>query len=47
WVQSDWFSVEETDLVIAGDAAGSKLTKAQDLNVPIMDETALLTNLKN
>ena len=38
---------KKTDLVIAGDAAGSKLTKAQDLNVPIMDETALLTNLKN
>lgn len=38
---------KKTDLDFAGDAAGRQLTQAQDLNVLIMDETALLTNLKN
>ena len=38
---------KKTDLVIVGEAAGSKLTKAQKLNVPTMDETELLANLKN
>ncbi|MFK5281609.1 BRCT domain-containing protein, partial [Lacticaseibacillus paracasei] len=38
---------KKTDLLIAGDAAGSKLAKAQSLNVPIMNETELLANLKD
>ncbi|KRM73084.1 NAD-dependent DNA ligase LigA [Lacticaseibacillus brantae] len=37
---------KKTDLLVAGDAAGSKLTKAQSLDVPIMAEAELLTNLK-
>jgi len=35
----------KTDLVIAGDAAGSKLTKAQALNVTIWDESQFFTEL--
>ena len=37
---------KKTSTVIAGDAAGSKLTKAQELGIKIIDETALLTLLK-
>lgn len=33
---------KKTDYVVAGEAAGSKLTKAQSLNIPILDEHTLL-----
>jgi DNA ligase (NAD+) len=39
----------KTDCVVAGESAGSKLTKAQELNIPIIDEDeliALLAQLK-
>jgi DNA ligase (NAD+) len=35
----------ETDYVVAGDAAGSKLTAATTLKIPIIDETAFLALL--
>jgi len=35
-----------TDYVVAGADAGEKLTKAQKLNIPILDETALLQLLE-
>jgi DNA ligase (NAD+) len=36
---------KKTDYVVAGEAAGSKLTKAQDLGINVIDESALLTML--
>lgn len=37
---------KKTDLVIAGVEAGSKLEKAQELGVPVWDETEFLRNLQ-
>lgn len=36
---------KKTDLVIAGEAAGSKLTKAAELNIEVWDETKLTSEL--
>ena len=37
---------KNTSFLVAGDAAGSKLTKAQSLEVPILDENELIELLK-
>ncbi len=36
----------KTDFVIAGENAGSKLAKAQELNIRILDEEAFLALVK-
>ena len=36
----------KTSFVVAGEAAGSKLTKAQSLNVPILSQQDILDMLK-
>lgn len=36
---------KSTDLVIAGEAAGSKLTKAETLGIPVIDETEMLKHI--
>ncbi|MCR4587709.1 MAG: NAD-dependent DNA ligase LigA [Lachnospiraceae bacterium] len=36
---------KKTDYVVAGEAAGSKLDKAHELNITVLDEAALLTML--
>ena len=38
---------KKTNTVIVGEAAGSKLTKAQDLGIAIMDEDALMLLIKS
>ena len=37
---------KKTDYILAGEAAGSKLTKAQQLGIPVIDEQTLLDWLK-
>ena len=52
WLQSLGAKVagsvsKKTYAVVAGDAAGSKLTKAEELGVPVMDEEELIALLKD
>ena len=37
---------KKTDLLIAGEKAGSKLAKAQELNVEVLDEAAFIKHLQ-
>jgi DNA ligase (NAD+) len=37
---------KKTDFVVAGEAAGSKLTKANELGITVIDEATLLEMLK-
>ena len=37
---------KKTDFIVAGEEAGSKLTKAESLNIPIWDEDQLLETLE-
>ena len=37
---------KKTSFVLAGEAAGSKLTKAQELGIQVVDEAAFLEMLK-
>ena len=37
---------KKTDYLVAGEKAGSKLTKAQDLDIPVLTEAEFLDMLK-
>ena len=38
---------KKTSFVVAGEAAGSKLTKAQQLGIPVLDEAAFLDRIRS
>ncbi len=38
---------KKTDFVVVGDSPGSKAAKAEELNVPIIDEAAFIKLLEN
>ena len=38
---------KKTSYVVAGEAAGSKLTKAQTLGIPVLDEAGLYQLIKD